>query len=894
MEFSPNLPKYHYTTLFSLLLCASWPQPAQAACTLTATAGNDSFTCDSGSSGALTDLLGNNSLTFPANGNGTLNGNVIFGEGADSVTMASGTLTGRLDQGDGNDRFNISAGRITGAVEQGNGVDDFIMSGGTIQSLAQGDSRDSFLMTGGTIVGAFEDGDTAKMTAGSIGRVDMKLDNNLFDLSGGQIIGNLVTGFGTDTIIVSGGRIGGNVSVSGGNDSITVTGGEIAGEIRASTGDDTLAWNGGGIIRSAILMDVGNDRATLSNLKDSTLAMTPAIDGGSGNDLLTFDKTTTAGVQRYVNWETVNLNNGSRMDVDGVLRLGDSASGTGVFNIDGSSTLTSVQGTVAPFTAGKLATLNNRGVIDLAGASSGTQDTFTIEGNYAGNGGQLLLQSQLGDDSSPSDKLVVRDGTLSGSTVISVNNVGGIGAATLQNGIQLVEAQGQATSSNTAFALKAPLSVGAYDYYLFKGGVTPGSENSWYLRSTVVAPPVVAVANANPALPPTLVPVVPVPVPAPILAVPEVAVVNPGPGPVDPGPVDPGTDPVDPGTGPVTPEVPVVVATVAPVLPAAQPGAAPIPLYRAEVPVWSVVPPAAAQLTLNALGTFHDRQGDQRLLTETGALSAGWGRAYAKDVDQTWAGTVTPRLDGSLNGFQVGNDLYGSLLAGGQTQRVGFFIGHSRLQGDVDGFTQGFEGKRAGNMELEGDSLGLYWTLTDPHGAYLDTVAMYTWLDGDNRSERGLKIDNEGHVVTLSAEVGYPIAVAANWVVEPQAQAIYQKVSLDSQDDGISHVAFDSDSAWTGRVGARLKGRYEVSGRPLEPYLRANLWHSFSATDTVTFDHVDQIESQQRSSSADLGIGVIVSLAESVSVYAGIDYTSNIDSNQQRGTFGNLGLRVSW
>lgn len=59
-------------------------------------------------------------------------------------------------------------------------------------------------MSGGTIVGAFEDGDVAKMTGGSIGRVDMKLDNNIFDMSGGQIIGNLVTGFGRDSIILSG------------------------------------------------------------------------------------------------------------------------------------------------------------------------------------------------------------------------------------------------------------------------------------------------------------------------------------------------------------------------------------------------------------------------------------------------------------------------------------------------------------------------------------------------------------------------------------------------------------------------------------------------------------------------------------------------------------------
>jgi len=42
-------------------------------------------------------------------------------------------------------------------------------------------------------------------------------------------------------------------------------------------------------------------------------------------------------------------------------------------------------------------------------------------------------------------------------------------------------------------------------------------------------------------------------------------------------------------------------------LPTPVAGAAPIPLYRQEVPVWSVLPPAAAQLALTALGTFHDR-----------------------------------------------------------------------------------------------------------------------------------------------------------------------------------------------------------------------------------------------------------------------------------------------
>lgn len=851
MDLCKALPSYRYSACaISIWLCMGWSLPGQAACTLVPSTGNDNFVCDSGNNGPLTDLTGNNNLAFPANGTGTITGNVTFGAGNDTLDMKSGVISGIVQLGDGSDTFSIDAGQITGAVNQGNGVDTALIRGGTIQSLAQGDSRDFFQMSAGTIIGAFEDGDTAKMTGGSIGRVDMKLDDNLFDMSGGEILGNLVTGFGTDTIIVSGGRIGGNISVSGGNDSITVTGGEIVGEIRASAGSDSLTWDGGGIIRSAILMGDGDDRATLRNLSASRLAQTPTLDGGNGSDLLTFDNTTTSGVARYINWETVNLNNQSQLDFDGNFVLGDSTSGSGVFNIDSSSVVTSARGSLTPFSAGQRATLNNAGIIDLGSGNSRTSDTLTVQGNYAGNGGQLWLQSVLGDDSSPSDKLVVNDGTLAGSTSITVSNLGGTGAATLQNGIQIVQAQGTAISDSGAFRLKAPLSVGAFDYRLFKGGVTAGSANSWYLRSSVVAPPLVAAAvpNPDPTVPPVLVPLVPLPVAA---------------------------------VG--TPPLPTPVA-----------GAAPIPLYRQEVPVWSVLPPAVAQLALTALGTFHDRQGDQRLLKETGAFGAGWGRVYGKNIEQTWAGTVTPRLDGSLNGFQVGNDLFGSQTSGGQTQRTGFFVGHSRLKGDVDGFNQGFQDKRAGKIELQGDSLGLYWTLTDPKGWYLDTVAMYTWLNGDSHSERGLKIDNDGHAMTLSVEAGYPVAVADDWVVEPQLQVINQTVDLKRQDDGISKVSFDSDAAWTGRLGARLKGRYDVAGLPLEPYLRVNLWHTMSGTDTVTFDDSTEINTRQRSSSADLGLGAILTLAQAVSVYANADYSSNIDSNSLRGISGNLGVRMSW
>ncbi|WP_053213880.1 autotransporter outer membrane beta-barrel domain-containing protein [Pseudomonas sp. Q12-87] len=807
-----SLREHGFNRLFNVLWASApflLPVPsAMAACTLTPGPGNDAYVCDSGTSPGLTDLLGDNRLTMPANGSGIIQGDVTFGPGVDKIQIEAN-------------------GVIQGDVQQGSGIDDFVMNGGSIQSLAQGDGLDTFRMTGGTIVGAFEDGDNATMTGGTIGRVDMKLDDNIFDMSGGQILGNLVTGFGQDTIILSAGRIGGNVSVSGGNDRITVSGGEIVGEVRASFGDDQLQWSGG-VLRSAVLMGEGNDTALLSNLNEALLATTPSVDGGLGQDTLTFDATTTGTGARYVNWETVKLSQGSRLDLNDTLVLGDSTTATGVLAIDSSSVLTSTQGSINPFTAGQSVTLDNSGIIDLSRDNTRTDDSLTVQGNYIGSNGQLRLQTVVGADDSQSDRLVVNGGTLTGSTAIAVTNLGGAGALTTRNGIELVSAQGGAVSTDGAFSLAQSVSAGAFDYRLFKGGVAPGNENNWYLRSTLVAGPVAA--------------------PSPSL----------------------------------------------PALPAAVPGAAPVPLYRPEVPTWSVLPPAAAQLTLMALGTFHDRQGDQRLLTETAGFGAGWGRVYGKDLDQTWAGTVTPRFDGSIKGFQVGNDLYSAPTAGGQTQRIGFFVGHTKLNGDVDGFNLGFQGRRAGKIELDGDSFGLYWTLTDPTGGYVDAVVMGTRLDGDNRSDRGLKIDNRGHALTLSAEAGYPFAVTTDWVLEPQVQIIHQKVSLDTQDDGISRVEFDSDGAWTGRLGARLKGRYQISGMPVEPYLRANLWHTFSGTDAVTFDDTERVETQQRSSTGDLGVGVIISLAPAVSVYASADYSNNLDSQQQRSVAGNLGVRVSW
>ncbi|RWN35134.1 MAG: autotransporter outer membrane beta-barrel domain-containing protein [Mesorhizobium sp.] len=897
----PWLISIFSTTAFALLPNSA----AFAACVLGPSAGNTVYTCDSGDSGgSLTDADGDNTLNFPAGGTGQISGNVSFGVGTDRIDMQSGTITGTADQGGGTDFFTIGAGTVGGNVQQGAGIDDFNMSGGQIGSLNQGDGLDTFTMTGGRIVDFFDDGDRAVMTGGRIGRVNMKLDQNYFNMSGGTIDRNLVTGFDKDTIILSGGTIGGNISVSGGNDSVTVTGGTVGGDILMSFGADNFVWNGGGIIYGSVDLGGDNDTARLSNLTNANIGATDAISGGAGTDALTLDNVKLDGVSRLQNWESIDATNDTELTMDSNLVLGDSGTGTGSLSVDAASTLYGggFNAAIQAFTAGQLAQVTNAGRIDLTNGTGAT-DSLTISGNYVGLGGLLLIQTELGDDSSASDKLVLSSGTASGSTGISVVNLGGAGAATTQDGIMVVQAINGATSGATTFALDAPVAAGAFEYYLFKGGVSAGSEENWYLRSTLntPAPPAAAPPVLEPTAPPEPEPPAAEPPPPPPSELPptppptEGDINNP---PVDPTPPVQAADP-EPEPPPAPPPAPVadppppppVVPTDVPDLPTPAAGEE-ILLYRIEVPVYSALPPVAEHLAMTTLGTFHERRGEQSLLSNT-ELSPVWGRIFGQDSKMAYSGTVSPSFDGTLFGLQAGFDLFGRETASGQTDRAGLFVAYASMNGDVRGQALGWDNLSVGSMDINGTSVGGYWTRIGQGGWYLDGVLMATFFGGDATSSRGIGIDVGGTGVTASLEGGYPIALGQGWTLEPQAQLVWQQLSIDDASDRFASVSFDTDGNVTGRLGARLQGETTINGMALQPYLKANIWHDFGGTSHVNFDTTD-ISTEGRSTSFEFGGGVIAKVTDKVSIFATGDYTTNLGGDERRILEGNLGFSVKW
>ncbi|MGH8106628.1 MAG: autotransporter outer membrane beta-barrel domain-containing protein, partial [Arenimonas sp.] len=138
--------------------------------------------------------------------------------------------------------------------------------------------------------------------------------------------------------------------------------------------------------------------------------------------------------------------------------------------------------------------LTNAGNVRLTGPAGqqAAGDTLTVTGNYVGANGNLILDTVLGSDASPTDLLVV-GGNTSGFTGITVNNVGGLGALTTGDGIMVVDVAG--VSAANAFALNNSLTAGAFNYNLFHNGLLNPADGDWYLRSSArgIVPPAMVI-----------------------------------------------------------------------------------------------------------------------------------------------------------------------------------------------------------------------------------------------------------------------------------------------------------------------------------------------------------------------------------------------------------------
>ncbi|MGM4927656.1 autotransporter outer membrane beta-barrel domain-containing protein [Tardiphaga sp. 619_E2_N8_5] len=106
--------------------------------------------------------------------------------------------------------------------------------------------------------------------------------------------------------------------------------------------------------------------------------------------------------------------------------------------------------------------------------------------NYVGINGIIGLNTYLGNDSAPSDRLVIDGGTATGLSPLRIANTIGRGDLTRGNGILVIDAVNGGTTAPGTFVLAGPVSAGPYDYTLHRSSIVDASNpDDWYLRSRI-------------------------------------------------------------------------------------------------------------------------------------------------------------------------------------------------------------------------------------------------------------------------------------------------------------------------------------------------------------------------------------------------------------------------
>ena len=286
---------------------------------------------------------------------------------------------------------------------------------------------------------------------------------------------------GVDTILQKSGTITGNIFLGDGDDTLTATGGALIGNTEMGTGNDTVTLSGTVDVTGVPQLDGGGSLSPWTNItgpftdtlniENITLrGFTAASDDSTGN--LTETNNTN-----LTQWEVINVSNAGTLKLSGDLFA---KTNVGTLNIvDSSSTLD------LPGSFGTTYTVNgdvtNAGLMYWENLGS----TLNITGNYTGNAGNMSLGTDLGDDNSVTDKLVV-DGNTLGTTTVTVRPEGTSAGAQTTEGIKVIDIAG---ISGATFTLASPVQAGAYEYSLFKNGVSTPTDGDWYLRSTLIPTP---------------------------------------------------------------------------------------------------------------------------------------------------------------------------------------------------------------------------------------------------------------------------------------------------------------------------------------------------------------------------------------------------------------------
>lgn len=320
------------------------------------------------------------------------------------------------------------------------------------------------------------------------------------------------------------------------------------------------------------------------------------------------------------------------------------------------------------------------------------------------------------------------------------------------------------------------------------------------------------------------------------------------------------------------------------------------PAVTPQVPSWISAPVGLAYYSLAVTDDLHKRLGELRQQPADNAemfirylgsdlqyrsnrgLDA-WGYDFDLNYSAVQLGGNLLRADGAEDSVRGG---------------VAYTRGNTRIRPHAaDGYS---------STSFDSDTLSLYGTWLRSSGWYVDGSLSWSDYRGETDIARQKAVAKpKGHGWTASVESGYPLMLAGDVRLEPQAQVSWLRMNMDSFTDADgARVSYNDYDQTIGRLGARVARSWQDSSQnQYTPYLRANYYRGWGGTAQVRVGASDSDLSQSFSSGKfgqmwDVGLGGTATLINNVALYAEADYRKEIAGNGVKGWRYNAGVRWSF
>ncbi len=468
---------------------------------------------------------------------------------------------------------------------------------------------------------------------------------------------------------------------------------------------------------------------------------------------------------------------------------------------------------------------NYGGIIDISSLNKDSFGTFIIDGDYHGKSGSIIFNTELGNDLSKTDKLVITGDTF-GDTKVKVNNIGGTGAEALE-GIELISVGGNSAGE---FEKDGRIVAGAYEYFLNRGNGTTTDTKNWYLTSSLI--PIVEPPVEPPIEPPVKPPIKP--------------------------PVEPSVDPPA--------EIPEETVDLP-------------KTYRPEFGSYLANNAAVNTLFFHSL---YDRLGDAQYtdtLSKNENATSLWIRntgKYNKFKDES------KQLNTHGKSFivQIGGDIAQWSTNDSNRYHLGIMGGY--------GFNHNVTNSKITDYKSKGESagynLGVYGTWfsnsEDYSGFYIDSWLMYSWFDNTVAGEKLEKEKYSSKGITSSVEAGYTFRIDQNLekkilFVQPKIQAVYMGVNTkDHTESNGTVIKFSGEGNIQTRLGMRVYtsdfNPTETEKKVFQPFAEATWIHNQKDFSVEMNEINDKL-----SGAKDLGeikLGTEIKLSQNLDIWGNVSH----------------------